>query len=106
MSEPSGYDVYDHINKHITGRIAVTRDEGNLLFDSILLKKSSNEATSAKAGNIFAGEFFSHWVKSFIAFVLFFRYILFHLLSASSLVLIVFGQPFFTIDGGIFVRKN
>ena len=35
MSELNGYEVYDHIHKHITGRIAVTREEGKLLFDAI-----------------------------------------------------------------------
>ena len=45
-------------------------------------------------------------VNLFLAFGAFFRYVHFQLLSASSIVSIVFEQPFFTIDGGIYVRNS
>jgi len=64
-----------------------------LLFDSVSLKESPDETASAKPGEIFTAKLFLNQVNCIIAFVLFLRYILFHLLSASSLEKIVFGQP-------------
>jgi hypothetical protein len=59
----------------------------NLFLDTVTLKKSPNKTASTKSGEIFATEIFFDNVIKLVAFVVFLRYILFHLLSASSIVL-------------------
>ena len=59
----------------------------NLFLDSVTLKKSPYKTASTKSGEIFTTEFFFDNVIKLIAFVVLLRYILFHLLSASSIVL-------------------
>jgi hypothetical protein len=68
----------------------------------VALKESPDKTASAKSSEILAGELFSHMVKSFVAFVMLFRYILFHFLGASSTVFKDFVYPSYTIVGGIF----
>jgi hypothetical protein len=59
----------------------------NLFLDSVMFKKSPYKTASTKSGEIFATEFFFDSVINLLALVVFLRYILFHLLSASSVVL-------------------
>jgi hypothetical protein len=59
----------------------------NLFLDSVTLKKSPYKTASTKSGEILAAEFFFDNAFRLLAFDVFLRYILFHFLSASSIVL-------------------
>ena len=75
-------------------------------LDLVVFEKFSYQTASSKSSEIFTGELFFNIVILLLAFVVFLRYNLFHLLSASSVVSWFFAEPIITTVGGIFVRKN
>lgn len=56
------------------------------LPDLVLFKKSPNETGTTKSGEILSSEFFFDLAKMLVVFLWFLMYILFHFLSASSVV--------------------
>jgi hypothetical protein len=59
----------------------------------VALKKPPYQTTAAKAIEMLAAEFFFYSMNMMIAFIVFFRYTLFHLLSASSMVFGISWTP-------------
>jgi uncharacterized membrane protein len=59
------------------------------------MEESPDQAASAKAGEVAAGEFFLYRTYFCLALIGFLRYPIFHLLSASFVVLVVFWTTFY-----------
>ena len=65
------------------------------LLDLMPLEKSPDQSTASKPGQILAGKFFLHTISLRVVIGSFLMYTLFHLLSASFVVLVVFCIPLF-----------
>jgi len=65
------------------------------LPDLVTVEEPPDQAASAKAGQIAAGEFLVYLANFCLAVSRFLRYRIFHVLSASFVVLVVFWTTFY-----------